>query len=127
MYRLRPAGAVVPLLLSGEDLWLLLLSANALDHFTFYVPVADRGDEESDSINAPLFWTLIIHCETPYLRYRFGLSSALHAPTSRTSRDSMEDEIGVSRGSNTIFASSGVKPKFPIVTRLRLHDSTAEG
>lgn len=39
----------------------------------------------------------------------------------------MEDEIGVYRGSKTIFASSGVKPKFPIVTRLQLHDSAAEG
>lgn len=61
MYRSRPAGAVVPFLPSGEDLWLLLLSANALEHFTFYVPVADRGD----SINAPLFRTLIIRCKRP--------------------------------------------------------------
>lgn len=40
LYRLGPAGAVVPFMSSGEDLWLLLLSANALGHFTICVPVS---------------------------------------------------------------------------------------
>ncbi|KAG2032152.1 hypothetical protein BDR03DRAFT_1015458 [Suillus americanus] len=72
----------------------------------------------------------MIHCETPYFRHRFSLFSALHAPLLEhleiLSHDNVDEEIGVEDLTQRFFRSQG-EPKFPLVKRLRLHDSTAEG
>ncbi|KAG2147716.1 uncharacterized protein EDB93DRAFT_399757 [Suillus bovinus] len=118
--------------LTGEDLRLLLLSANALEHLAFYGPVVDwdDDDEEGDSISALCLRTLIIHCEPSCYRYHFTLLSALHAPLLEHLEIPWQDDVGVEDRPEELtecfFRSQG-EPKFPRVKRLRLHDSTAEG
>ncbi|KAG1735353.1 uncharacterized protein EDB91DRAFT_1250567 [Suillus paluster] len=126
--RLRPTNRVIPLLIGGEDLRLLLQSVNALEYLALYGPVVDCGDEENDSISAPFLRTLIIHCETPYYRYRHAL--LLHTPLLdhlvSLWQDDLDDEFFLEDLTQCLFRNQG-EPKFPPVKRLRLHDSTAEG